>query len=106
MRKYLFLFVFFNMQYAYGQSIKEKLSLAVKQLEADSQLRHAIIGFCVVDSKTGKPLYEHNSQIGLAPASTQKLFTSCAAFELLGKDYRYTTEIGYDNVSTDPAQGY
>lgn len=106
MRKYLFILVVFNIQCAYAQSIKEKLSLAIKQLEADSQLRHAIIGFCVVDSKTGKLVYDHNSQIGLAPASTQKLFTSCAAFELLGKDYRYATEIGYNNVSTDPAQGY
>ena len=106
MRKYLFLFVFFNMQHAYAQQIKDKLSLAVKLLEADAQLSHAIIGFCVVDSKTGKIVYEHNSQVGLAPASTQKLFTSCAAFELLGKDYKYTTEIGYNNLNDNAGKGY
>jgi serine-type D-Ala-D-Ala carboxypeptidase/endopeptidase (penicillin-binding protein 4) len=106
MRKFLFLFVFFNIQYSYGQLVKEKLSLAVQQMEADPQLRHAIIGFCVVESKTGKPIYNHNAQTGLAPASTQKLFTSCAAFDLLGKEYRYKTEIGYNNVSANPAKSY
>ena len=32
----------------------------------------------------------------LAPASTQKIITSAIAYELLGKDFRYTTYIGYD----------
>lgn len=78
-----------------AQPVKAKLDAAIKKLEADSQMKHAIIGFCVVDTKTGLPVYEHNSQAGLAPASTQKLFTSGAAFELLGKDYRYKTQLGY-----------
>ncbi len=106
MRKYLLVLVAFSMQYGLGQSVSQKLSLAIKQLESDLQLKHALIGFSVVDSKTGKVVYEHNAQVGLAAASTQKLLTSCAAFELLGKDFRYTTEIGYNKVMTDPGQGY
>ena len=43
----------------------------------------------MVDSKTGKSIFERNAQVGLAPASTQKIITSVAAFELLGKEYRY-----------------
>ena len=55
-----------------------------------------LLVYTVVDVKTGKPVYDHNAQIGLAAASTQKLFTSVASFELLGKQYRYKTVLGYD----------
>jgi serine-type D-Ala-D-Ala carboxypeptidase/endopeptidase (penicillin-binding protein 4) len=50
----------------------------------------------VIDAKTGNVVFDKNSQVGLAPASTQKIITSATAFELLGKDYRYKTELGYD----------
>jgi D-alanyl-D-alanine carboxypeptidase/D-alanyl-D-alanine-endopeptidase (penicillin-binding protein 4) len=83
-------------QCIFAQGIKEKLELAVQRLEADSQLTHGILGFCVADGKTGKILYEHHSQTGLAPASCQKIFTSIAAFDLLGPGYRYKTELAYD----------
>ena len=76
--------------------------MAIKQLEADSQFKHAIISLYVVDSKTGKHVFDKNSQVGLAPASCQKVVTSAAAFELLGKDYRYKTDFTYDeNMEPD-----
>jgi D-alanyl-D-alanine carboxypeptidase/D-alanyl-D-alanine-endopeptidase (penicillin-binding protein 4) len=78
-----------------AQTVPQKLAKAVTAFEADSQMRHAILGFCVVDSKTGKPVYEHHSQIGLAPASTQKLFTSAAALEILGPKYQYVTQMQF-----------
>ena len=80
---------------AEAQTIKTKLDVAVKQLEKDAQLKHGLIGFSVIDAATGKPVYERNGEIGLAPASTQKIFTSIAAFEILGKGYRYKTSFGY-----------
>src|SRR5436190_11617995 len=80
----------------YAQSVEDKIAKSVNQLEADPQMRHAILGFYVADAKTNKTIYEHNAQIGLAAASTQKLFTSAAAFEILGKDYRYTTAFSHD----------
>ncbi|HYF31450.1 MAG TPA: D-alanyl-D-alanine carboxypeptidase/D-alanyl-D-alanine-endopeptidase [Chitinophagaceae bacterium] len=80
----------------HAQSIEDKLQKAVQQFEKDSQMRHAILGFAVADAATGKLIYERNAQIGLAPASTQKIITSIAAFELLGHDYRYTTELLYN----------
>ncbi len=83
---------------AEAQTIKTKLDAAVKQLEKDAQLKHGLIGFAVIDAATGKPVYERNGEIGLAPASTQKVFTSIAAFELLGKDFRYKTSFGYSNL--------
>jgi D-alanyl-D-alanine carboxypeptidase/D-alanyl-D-alanine-endopeptidase (penicillin-binding protein 4) len=50
----------------------------------------------VINAKTGEVVFEKNSQIGMAPASTQKIITATTALELLGKDYRYKTELGYD----------
>jgi len=89
-----------------AQTIAAKLATAVQQFENDDQMRHGIVSFCVTDAQTGKPVYNHNAQLGLPAASTQKLFTSVAAFELLGKDYRYKTVIGYDgNVKHDTLYG-
>src|SRR5437868_2746082 len=82
----------------FAQKINEKLSRAVKALEADPQFKHAILSMYVVDSKTGAVVFDKNSQLGLAPASCQKVVTSVSAFEMLGKDYRYKTIIGYDGT--------
>jgi D-alanyl-D-alanine carboxypeptidase/D-alanyl-D-alanine-endopeptidase (penicillin-binding protein 4) len=78
-----------------AQSVKEKLRQAYQQFESDSQLRHAISSLYVINAKTGEVVFDKNSQVGLAPASTQKIITATTAFELLGKDYRYKTELAY-----------
>jgi serine-type D-Ala-D-Ala carboxypeptidase/endopeptidase (penicillin-binding protein 4) len=87
--------------WAGAQNIDVKLTQAVQQLEKDSQMRHAIVGLAVMDAKTGKLLYGRNEQIGLAPASTQKILTSVASFELLGKDYKYKTRLAYSGKLKD-----
>lgn len=81
---------------SFGQKEIDRLQAAFKNFETDSQFKYAIISLYVVDSKTGKPVFDKNSQTGLAPASCQKVVTSVAAFELLSKDYRYKTLFGYD----------
>jgi len=106
MKNCCFVLFFFIGVDAFAQPVKEKLAKAFAQLETDPQLRHAIIGFEVTDGKTGQVVYEHNAQVGLAPASTQKLFTSCAAFDLLGKDFTYSTVIEYHCVKDHMAAGY
>ena len=80
-------------QHAIAQPLAQKLSKAVDQLQSDKQFTHAIISMYVVDGKTGIPVFERNAQVGLAPASCQKVITSAAAFELLGKNYQYKTAI-------------
>src|SRR4030095_16567514 len=82
--------------FSFAQTVQQHLSNAVQILLKDEQVKHAILSMYVVEPNTGRLVYNLNEQIGLAPASTQKLFTSIAAFELLGKDYRFKTEIGYD----------
>ena len=88
---YLFIALLFWTADGISQALKEKLTKAMRKLESDPQMRHAIIGFCVVNRSTGKLIFERNAQVGLAAASTQKIITSAAAFELLGKEYRYKT---------------
>jgi len=80
----------------HAQPIVEKLKSAIAGLEKDAQLRHGILSFYVADAKTGKTVFEKNAELGLAPASTQKIITSASAFELLGKDFRYKTRLGYN----------
>jgi serine-type D-Ala-D-Ala carboxypeptidase/endopeptidase (penicillin-binding protein 4) len=76
-----------------AQNMGVRLSAAIKQLEADAQFKHAILSMYVVDSKTGKVIFDKNAQVGLAPASCQKVVTSVSAFELLGKGYQYKTKV-------------
>lgn len=86
---------------SFGQAVSQKLQKAFQQFENDEQLQHAISSLYVIDARTGKIVFDKNSRIGLAPASTQKIITSVTAFELLGKDYRYKTQFGIiDNNGT------
>src|SRR6187455_1754992 len=101
---------------SFGQTIDQKLQKAFVAFEKDSQLKHAISSLYVIDASSGQIVFDKNSQIGLAPASTQKIITSVTAFELLGKDYRYKTDFGtcidyeksvcfWINPSGDPTLG-
>lgn len=80
-----------------AQPVTQKLQKAFQQFENDPQLKHAISSLYVINAKTGKVVFDKNSQVGLAPASTQKIITSVTAFELLGKDYRYKTLFSYEH---------
>src|SRR5215207_4351779 len=79
-----------------AQTVTQKLQKAFTTFEKDSQLKHAVSSLYVIDAKSGQVVFDKNSPIGLAPASTQKIITSITAFDLLGKEYRYKTEFGYD----------
>lgn len=79
---------------SFGQTVTQKLQKAFTAFENDPQLKHAVSSLYVIDASTGQVVFNKNSQMGLAPASTQKIITSITAFELLGKDYRYKTELG------------
>ncbi|MEP7377787.1 MAG: D-alanyl-D-alanine carboxypeptidase/D-alanyl-D-alanine-endopeptidase [Chitinophagaceae bacterium] len=96
--------------FSFAQTVNQKLQKVFQQFEGDTQLKHATSSFYVIDAKTGKVVFDKNSQVGLAPASTQKIITSVTAFELLGKDFRYYTEMGYGGAiywrpSGDPTFG-
>ena len=83
------------------QGLSKKLQDAVRTLEADTQLRYGQVGFYVVEQQTGKVVINRNGQTGMAPASSQKVITAASAFELLGSNYRYQTELSYDGKIED-----
>lgn len=83
---------------SFSQTVQQRLKSATDMLLKDEQMKHAMMSLYVVETKTGKVIYHLNEQTGLAAASTQKILTSVAAFDLLGKDYRYRTELGYDGI--------
>lgn len=74
-----------------AQAVSQRLQKAFAAFEKDEQLKHAISSLYVIDARTGQVVFDKNSQVGLTPASTQKIITSVTAFELLGKEYRYKT---------------
>ncbi len=79
----------------FAQTVSQRLSVALDRLQSDQQLSHALLSLYVVDAKTGAVIFDKNAQLGMAPASTQKVITSASAFELLGKDFTYKTTMEY-----------
>lgn len=69
-------------------------------MQNSPQLQHGVVSLCIADAATGKILYSANEQMGLMPASNMKVFTSIAAMDILGEDYRFKTEIGYSGQIT------
>lgn len=89
-----------------AQPVKERLAKAVDLLQADPQMKHALLGLQVINAQTGDKVFEVNAQTGLVPASCQKIITSVAALELLGPAYRYETLLGYTGkISRNILQG-
>lgn len=81
---------------SFSQNVATQLASGIKKLEADEQFKNAIVSMYVVESKTGKLVFEKNGAAGLAPASCQKIVTSVSAFEMLGADYTFKTYINHD----------
>ncbi|MDB5008115.1 MAG: dacC [Mucilaginibacter sp.] len=86
----------------FAQPIKQHLQSAFNRLQADSQCRYASVSLTVLDAKTGETVFAANPDMGLATASTLKTVTTITAFDILGKDFQYQTQLGYaGSVSTD-----
>jgi D-alanyl-D-alanine carboxypeptidase/D-alanyl-D-alanine-endopeptidase (penicillin-binding protein 4) len=90
----------------HAQNTNQALTKAVKNLLADSQMKHAIMGLYVVNTTTNEIVFDFNGEVGLAPASTQKIITAATALELLGTTYQYKTLLGYQGkINGDSLEG-
>ncbi|GAA4520348.1 MULTISPECIES: D-alanyl-D-alanine carboxypeptidase/D-alanyl-D-alanine endopeptidase [Nonomuraea] len=69
------------------------LAQDINQILADSRLTIAQAGVMVKSAANGEELYSTDAGKLLMPASNTKLFTSAAAAEVLGLDYRFTTSV-------------
>lgn len=81
---------------ATAQPLEQKLQSAFGRLQADSQCKYASLSLTVLDVKTGEKVFAANPNMGLATASTLKTITTITAFNLLGKDFQYQTQFGYN----------
>ena len=57
---------------------------------------HAIWGVYVQHVESGETWYERNPSNIFLPASNQKIFTTAAALDALGSEYRYRTVLYFD----------
>jgi len=70
----------------------ENLIAQIKYLINDPVLFNAQIGIYVESIKDNKVIFRQNEQKLFVPASNQKIFTTAAALENLGSEYRFRTE--------------
>ncbi len=70
-----------------------QLQQAIDGVLADPAVAGAAHGVLVVDGEIGQELYARNAEVVRAPASNTKLFTTGAAFDLLGPDHRSETTL-------------
>ncbi|MBO6576156.1 MAG: D-alanyl-D-alanine carboxypeptidase/D-alanyl-D-alanine-endopeptidase [Rhodothermales bacterium] len=77
---------------------ERQLRRALDRLVADTSLVNATIGVSVVDLATGRTLYAHNANKTLMPASNTKLYTTAAALDQLGADFRWSTPVYADGI--------
>jgi serine-type D-Ala-D-Ala carboxypeptidase/endopeptidase (penicillin-binding protein 4) len=83
---------------AFTQSLNQKISTAFASLESDPQLRYGQASLTVINAKTGDIIFAKNEKTGMSPASTLKTVTSATAFNILGRDFRWETSIGYNGT--------
>jgi D-alanyl-D-alanine carboxypeptidase/D-alanyl-D-alanine-endopeptidase (penicillin-binding protein 4) len=71
----------------------DKLAHRIDEHFAQPHFKTAHIGYRFVDLKTGEVVIERDSEKLFAPASTTKLFSTAAALDALGVDFRFHTPI-------------
>ncbi|WP_091153518.1 D-alanyl-D-alanine carboxypeptidase/D-alanyl-D-alanine endopeptidase [Mucilaginibacter pineti] len=100
MKRLLTVSLFLITGQVYAQDLQQKIATAFGRLQADSQCSYASISLTVLDAKTGEQVFAANPNMGLATASTLKTITSITAFNVLGADFRYQTQLGYSGEIT------
>ena len=93
MKRFLLIPLLISQTY-FSQSVSADLEKSVKEMMSTSNALSANLSFYVSD-ENGNLIYEYNGNKGLSTASTQKIFTSAAALETLGKDYQFKTTASY-----------
>ena len=77
------------------------LDNAMQRLAQDEVMRRGQVGICVIDISSGQVVGSMNGGMSLIPASNMKVVSTAAALKILGKDFRYKTELQYDGEIKD-----
>ncbi len=78
-----------------------KINNAINALRKLPVIKHGQWSVYAEYVKSGKTIVSLNSDESLAPASGLKVFTTSAALNLLGEDFRFKTKLYYDGFITD-----
>ncbi|ASK61557.1 D-alanyl-D-alanine carboxypeptidase/D-alanyl-D-alanine-endopeptidase [Virgibacillus phasianinus] len=70
-----------------------QLTKKIDEILNDERLDGAIAGVSIRNAGNGAVLYSHDSDIRLHPASNEKIITGASALDVLGPDYRFSTEV-------------
>lgn len=83
-------------------SPQQELQNDIRAIVDNPDFSNAFIGICVQSLENGDYLYRRNDTKNFIPASLQKILTTSAALEYLGKDFRYKTKLYLDgNLSSN-----
>jgi len=80
---------------------RAQLERAIDEVLDTEALANGWWGVMVVEMQTGEVLYRRHAERSFVPASNTKLYTTAAALDLLGPDYRYRTEVFIDGPVVD-----
>jgi serine-type D-Ala-D-Ala carboxypeptidase/endopeptidase (penicillin-binding protein 4) len=69
------------------------LDAKIQEVITGPDYKHSRWGILVVDTETGKTVYEHDADQLFFPASVTKLYTCAAALVALGPDYKFETPV-------------
>lgn len=76
-----------------GPAGRTELIRAIMPALHDPAFENAIWGVHVIDLNTGAPVFSRNARTGMMPASNTKLYTTAAALDILGPEFRYETNL-------------
>lgn len=80
-----------------AQPLADRIDDTLRQRTAD----RAFWGLCVYDLERDSVLFSRNARRAFLPASNQKLFTTAAALDLLGRTHRYETTLAFRGTTRD-----
>ena len=74
---------------------KNEVDLGIEKMMTDPVLRNANWGFVVYDPQTKKVITSYHENTPLVPASTTKLLTTDTAYDLVGENFKWKTQLEY-----------
>ena len=87
--------------FAWVGTVDAALPRAVARAFLDAGVPVNAVSIVVQETAAPRPLFAHQPDKAMNPASVMKLVTTFAALELLGPDYRWKTEAYLDGALTD-----
>ncbi len=76
----------------------QTLKTDINSLISNPDFSSADIGICVQAVESGEYLYMQNESKNFIPASTQKVLTTAAAFDILGPNFKFATKLYLDGI--------